>query len=82
MVFLGESSTTPIVEKKLFENMSEEQISAWIKQNSTNNPFVDHVKSVSNAVVSNIFDYLKYSFIVFVVVFSANLFLFKLKRTK
>jgi len=79
MVLLGETNATPIVEKSHFENMSQEQISSWIKQNSTKAPFWEHTKSVGNAVISDIPSYLKSSFLVFVVVFSINWVLFNVR---
>ena len=68
----GDSSSTPVVEKQVMENMAEKERQKWISENSKPLSFVGHIKLLPHFIAAHWRGYLQASAGVFVVVFILN----------
>ncbi|MEW8288520.1 MAG: hypothetical protein AB2697_21270, partial [Candidatus Thiodiazotropha endolucinida] len=72
LAVLGDTSQTPVMEKRFFDNMSEQQRTQWIEENSTPVSFIEHLQSLPSYISQEWEGYLEASLGVFLVVFVIN----------
>ncbi|MEW8201964.1 MAG: hypothetical protein AB2697_23085 [Candidatus Thiodiazotropha endolucinida] len=72
LAVLGDTSKTPVMERRFFDSMPDQQRSQWIEENSKPVDFFEHLQSLPSFISQEWEGYLKASLGVFLVVFLIN----------